>query len=311
MTQPPAVPVCYRHPDRETYVRCTRCNRPICPSCMNEASVGFQCPECVREGSRTQRQARTAFGGGQSGTRGTVTITLIVINVMVFLFSLVSAGRHAAESVAGGGLGGLLGGSNPLTEWGALTPYLATRTHVRVAGNTFADGDWYQLFTSMFLHYGLLHLGLNMWALWVLGRPLETALGRLRFLALYLLSGIGGGIAVLLLGAPNGATAGASGAVFGLFAALIVVLRRMKASIAGILPVLVLNLIFSFSISGVSWQGHIGGLITGGIVAFGFAYAPRERRNAIQIATVVATLVLFGIAIVAGLSSIPAVGYSA
>src|SRR3954463_1995939 len=109
MTQPPAnvVPHCYRHPDRETYVRCTRCDRPICPNCMHEASVGFQCPECVHEGARTQRPVRTAFGGGREGAAGTVTIGLIVINVLVFIATIISSGRTSA--VAGGGMGGLLG----------------------------------------------------------------------------------------------------------------------------------------------------------------------------------------------------------
>src|SRR5690349_19348609 len=115
---PVTAPVCYRHPARETYVRCTRCDRPICPDCMNEASVGHQCPECVAEGRRTQRPARTAFGGGTSGQRGYVTITLITINVLVALAALVSAGN--ANSLAGGGFGGLLGGSTPLHHWGAL-----------------------------------------------------------------------------------------------------------------------------------------------------------------------------------------------
>ncbi|GAA2330713.1 rhomboid family intramembrane serine protease [Dactylosporangium salmoneum] len=279
---------------------------------MNEASVGFQCPECVREGARTQRPARTAFGGGSSGTQGTVTITLIVINVLVFVFSLISAGRDAAHSVAGGGLGGLLGGSNPLTEWGAVVSYATAQgTDIRLASDTIADGNWYRLFTAMFLHYGLLHLGLNMWALWVLGRPLEAALGRMRFLALYLLCGLGGNVLAFVLSGPNVASAGASTAVYGLFAALIVVMRRMRASVAGILPVLVFNLVLSFSISGVSWQGHVGGLITGALVALGFAYAPRERRNTIQIATIVGAVVLIGVGFAVGLASIPAVGYSA
>ncbi|MER7002940.1 rhomboid family intramembrane serine protease [Dactylosporangium sp. NPDC000555] len=313
MTQPPAnvVPVCYRHPNRETYVRCTRCDRPICPDCMNEASVGFQCPDCVREGTKTQRQARTAFGGARTGAEGTVTISLIVVNVLIFIAGIISAGRNAAHGLGGGGMGGLLGGSTPLNDWGAVVPYWATQTGVRVAHNAVADGEWYRLFTAMFLHYGLVHLLLNMWAIWVLGRPLEAALGRLRFLALYLLAGLGGNVLAFMLTGPNVQSAGASTAVYGLFAAMIVVLRKMRASVAGIVPVLIFNLVLSFSIRGVSWQGHIGGLIIGGIVAAGFAYAPREHRNATQIATVVGTLVLLGIGFAVGLSWIPAVGYPA
>nr|BFE64414.1 rhomboid family intramembrane serine protease [Dactylosporangium thailandense] len=314
MTQPPAnvVPVCYRHTDRETYVRCTRCDRPICPDCMNEASVGFQCPDCVREGSRTQRQARTAFGGTQAGAAGTVTITLIVINVLVFIIGVISAGANAAKGLGGGGLGGLLSSQlTPLHRLGVEVPYFATETGVRVAGRSVADGDFYQLFTSMFLHFGLLHLAMNMWALWILGRPLEAALGRIRFLALYLLCGLGGGVLVFLLSAPNVPTAGASGAVFGMFSALIVILRKLKLSIASVVPVLIFNLVVTFGFSDfISWQGHIGGLIVGAVVALGFAYAPPKQRTAMQVATVVGTLLLLGALVGIGLTQVPAVGMS-
>ncbi|WP_432982346.1 rhomboid family intramembrane serine protease [Dactylosporangium sp. CA-233914] len=312
MTQPPAnvVPVCYRHPNRETYVRCTRCDRPICPDCMNEASVGFQCPDCVRDGARTQRPARTAFGGSQAGAAGTVTITLIVINVLVFIIGIISSGRNAADGLGGGGLGGLLSGSTPLHDWGAEVPYFTARgSGIRLPGNSVADGHWYQLFTSIFLHYGLLHLAMNMWALWVLGRPLEAALGRLRFLALYLLCGLGGSVLVFLLSAPNVASAGASGAIFGMFSALIVILRKLRLSVASVLPVLIFNLVVTFSFSGyISWQAHVGGLITGAIVAAGFAYAPAKQRTAAQVATVAGTLVLLAVVFAVGLSQVPAVG---
>ena len=131
------------------------------------------------------------------------------------------------------------------------------------------DGEYYRLFTSMFLHYGLLHLVLNMWVLWVLGRPLEAALGPVRFLALYLVAGLGGSVAVYLLASPYSLTAGASGAIFGLFAALIVVMRKMRCSIAGIVPVLVFNLVITFTVPGISIAGHLGGLVIGAIVAAG------------------------------------------
>ena len=311
MTQPPA-PVCYRHSDSETYVRCTRCDRPICPKCMNEASVGFQCPDCVRSGTKTQRQVRTAFGGTRAGAEGTVTIALIVINVLVFIVALISAGRNAANGVGGGGLGGLLGGATPLHEWGALVSYSVQRgTDVRVAGGGVADGEYYRMFTNMFLHYGVLHLLMNMWALWVLGRPLEAALGRLRFLALYLLSGFGGSVLVFLLAAPGTASAGASGAVFGLFSALIIVLRKMRLSVASLIPVLVFNLVITFSFSGyISWQAHVGGLVTGAIVAAGLAYAPQKQRNMVQAATVAGTLILLAVAFAIGLADVPPIGSS-
>src|SRR5205814_2241267 len=233
MTQPPvgAVPVCYRHPGRETYVRCTRCDRPICPDCMNEASVGHQCPECVREGRRTQRQRRTAFGGGVTGQHGYVTITLIALNVLVALFAVASAQR--ATALVGQGFGGLVGSETPLHFWGAVigapvVNYTDAQGNVVTTVHGIASGEYYRLFTAMFLHFGLLHLLVNMWALWVLGRPLEALLGPARFLGLYLVSGLGGNVAVYLFSSPTGLSAGASTALFGLFAALFLVLRRLK-----------------------------------------------------------------------------------
>ncbi|MFF5231091.1 rhomboid family intramembrane serine protease [Dactylosporangium sp. NPDC000521] len=298
MTQPPAnvVPHCYRHPDRETYVRCTRCDRPICPNCMNEASVGFQCPECVREGARTQRPARTAFGGGTEGAAGAVTITLIVINVLVFLAGVISSG--STQSVAGGGMGGLFGDGTPLHEWGSLVTYNSRQisaTEAQIIPGGLIDGDYYRLFTSMFLHYGVFHLLMNMWALWVLGRPLEAMLGRVRFAALYLVAGFGGSVAVYLFSNPLAQTAGASGAIFGLFAALIIVLRKMRRSVAGIVPVLVLNLVLTFSIDGISIAGHLGGLVAGAAAAAGLAYAPRQHRTMIQSTALVAVVLVLAV----------------
>jgi membrane associated rhomboid family serine protease len=273
---------------------------------MNEASVGFQCPECVREGARTQRPVRTAFGGGQEGALGVVTISLIVINVLVFLASVISSG--SASSVAGGGLGGLLGGSTPLHEWGALITYGFERVdseHIRFDGGGLAGGEYYRLFTSMFLHYGVFHLLMNMWALWVLGRPLEAALGRARFLALYMVAGLGGSVVTYLLASPESLTAGASGAIYGLFGALIIVLRKMRRSIAGVVPILVINLVLTFSVPGISITGHLGGLVTGALAAAGLAYAPRQHRASLQTAALVVVVVLLGVATIVHSAGLP------
>ncbi|GGQ44900.1 rhomboid family intramembrane serine protease [Couchioplanes azureus] len=286
---PVTVPVCYRHPSKETYVRCTRCERPICPDCMNEASVGHQCPECVAEGRRTQRSARTAFGGSAAGRAGTVTKVLIGVNVFVMIASIMSGGANA---VAGGGWGGLLGSDTPLTRWGAVLggavygPAGELAVH-GIAGN----GEWYRLITAMFLHYGVLHLLMNMYALWILGRDLERALGPLRFVALYALAGLGGNVAAYVFSAPNQSTAGASTAVFGLMAAIFVLLKRLNLSVAPILPVIVINVIFTFAVTGISVAGHLGGLVTGGVVAAILAYAPRARRNLVQGAGLAAVFV--------------------
>ncbi|WP_091616177.1 rhomboid family intramembrane serine protease [Micromonospora mirobrigensis] len=277
---PPTTPVCYRHPDRETYVRCTRCDRPICPDCMREASVGHQCPECVNEGRRSVRPARTAFGGGETGRHGYVTKVLIGLNVLMMLLSIASD-RGGDAAAGGSGFGGLLGGSTPLTDWGSVLG-LAVFSDGTVGG--VADGDWYRLVTAMFLHYGVVHLLLNMWALWVLGRTLEAALGPLRFLALYLIAGLGGNVAVYLFSPVNQPSAGASTAIFGLFAAIFVIMRRLGRDTSAIVPILVVNLIFTFTVPGISIAGHLGGLVVGALMGLVLAYAPRSRRTLFQAA---------------------------
>ncbi len=296
---PVKAPVCYRHPGKETYVRCTRCDRPICPDCMNAASVGHQCPDCVAEGRRTQRPVRTAFGGSVAGRAGVATRVLIGINVAVMLISIATGGLTA---VAGGGWGGLLGQSTPLTDWGSVIGYAPYFLGGPAHG--VAAGEWYRLVTAMFLHYGVLHLLMNMYALWILGRELEAVLGRLRFVGLYVLAGLGGNVAAYLFSAPNAATAGASTAVFGLMAATFVVLKRLNLSVAPILPVIVINVIFTFVVANISVAGHLGGLIVGAMVAAILAYAPRERRNLVQgvgCAAVAVLLLLLAIVRTAGL----------
>ena len=290
---PVGVPVCYRHPGRETYVRCTRCERPICPDCMNEASVGHQCPECVAEGGRTQRPARTAFGAARgAGAAGYATIALVVVNVVVLLLSVLSAKSSGTALAGGQGFGGLIGGDTPLLDrFGVLGQCQLTNGQVVPCG--VASGEYYRLFTAMFMHYGVIHLLMNMWALWILGRTLEAMFGPARFLAIYLVCGLGGDVAAYLF-QPQGLTAGASGAIFGLFAVLFVALRRLRLSTSAVLPVIVINLIFTISVPGISISGHLGGLVTGALVGAGVAYAPRANRTAIQVAVVAGAVVLLG-----------------
>jgi membrane associated rhomboid family serine protease len=271
---------------------------------MNEASVGHQCPECVAEGRRTQRPARTAFGGSQAGTRGYVTTTLIVINVGFMLVSIVLAG---GQGMFGGGFGGLLGGGTPLTEWGAVQGQLPWGNGRVVVGYTpygIAEGEVYRLFTAMFLHYGILHLFMNMWALWILGRSLEADLGPIRFLALYLVSGLGGSVAAYLF-SPAAATAGASGAIFGTFAALFIVFRRLGRDTSSVIPILILNLAISF-VPGISLAGHLGGFVTGGIIALALSYAPRKHRTAVVVTTVVGLVLLMAMLVVMKTAAIQA-----
>lgn len=266
-TQSPVdAPTCYRHPGRQTYVHCTRCERPICGDCMRSAAVGHQCVECVQEGARTVRPQRTRFGGRERSGRPVVTLALIAVNVLAFIAEM------AIPDVQ---------------RQFALWP------------PAVADGQYYRLVTSAFLHYGPTHLLLNMWALYVVGQPLEMWLGRLRFSALYAVSGLGGSVLVYLLAPLNTATAGASGAVFGLFAATFVVAKRLTLDVRWVGTVIVVNLVFTFvaplvSSQQISWQGHLGGLVSGAVITAAYVYAPRQRRDAVQAAATVAMLVLYG-----------------
>ncbi|MCW2901591.1 MAG: Rhomboid family protein [Streptosporangiaceae bacterium] len=268
----PEVPTCYRHPGRETYVRCTRCDRYICPDCMRSAAVGHQCVECVSEGGKSVRASRTLFGGRVS-QRPVVTYTLIAVNVLVFLLQYATANVEARYG---------------------LWP------------RAVAHGEYERLLTSAFLHYGPVHLLFNMWALYVVGQPLELWLGRLRFAVLYLMSALGGSVFVLLFSPLNTNTAGASGAVFGLFAAVFVVARRMRFEAKGIMFLILLNLLITFTFPGISWQGHIGGLVTGAVLAAAYAYAPRARQALIQASATIAVAVAFGVLIAVRLSELTA-----
>ncbi len=161
-----------------------------------------------------------------------------------------------------------------------------------------ADGEWYRLVTSAFLHYGITHILFNMWALYVLGPPLEVVLGKLRYGALYGLSALGGSVLVYLLSPLQTATAGASGAIFGLFGATFVVAKRLNLDVRWVVTLIGINVAFTLvvpliSSQNISWQGHLGGLVTGGLVAAAFVYPPQARRNVVQVATVIGALVLF------------------
>ena len=263
---PAATPTCYRHPDRQTYVRCMRCQRYLCPECMRSAAVGHQCVECVNEGAKSVRAPRTQFGGKVGSGAPVLTYALIAVNVLMFVLQLTSKNLESQ-----------------LTLW---SPGVAI------------NDQYYRLVTSAFLHYGITHLLFNMWALYVVGPPLEAWLGRLRFGVLYALSGLGGSVLVYLLSPLQSATAGASGAIFGLFGAIFVVARKLKLDVRWIAAVVVLNLVFTFvgpalGTGAISWQGHVGGLVTGAAVAAAFVYAPRAHRNAIQAGVSVGALLLF------------------
>jgi membrane associated rhomboid family serine protease len=261
--------VCVRHPDRPTGLRCTRCDRPACPQCLREAPVGMQCVDCVSAGARSTPRARV-----RRPSTPVVVPTLIAINVAVFVLTVVNAG-----SVADNASGSLFAAT-------ALAP-------VQVAG-----GGWWRLVTSGFLHIGLLHLVFNMVALWFIGRDVELVLGRLRFSVLYGVSLLGGSAAVMLFGSPAGEVAGASGAIFGLMGALIVLLRRMQLPMTSALVIVGLNVVLSLTVPGISLLGHLGGLVVGVVVAAGMVHGPARSRPAAGLVVAGAVVVVLVVAIV-------------
>jgi membrane associated rhomboid family serine protease len=280
-------PTCYRHPDRETWVSCVRCGRPACPDCLRQAAVGQQCVDCVREANAAPGpQARGPVPAGsffrsRAFTGAAVTWVLVGLNVVFFLVEL------AKPSLA--------------ADWGLLG--YAPFSSGPVQG--IAAGQWYRLITSAFLPpatglggLGFLDILFNMWALIAVGPSLEQLLGRTRFLAVYLLSALGGGVTFFLLGPYNVLALGASGAVFGLFGAWFVVARKMRLDVRGIITIIAINLVFSLVYrSSIAWQDHVGGLVVGVLATAAFAYAPQGRdraavRAAVQLAAVVAVLAI-------------------
>jgi membrane associated rhomboid family serine protease len=227
---------------------------------MVEAAVGFQCPDCVREGRRSVRPARTTFGG-RAVADATVTRVLIALNVLGFLYEL-----QVGENVAAGRF--------------AMSP------------TSVAHGEYYRLVTAAFLHYGPIHLALNMYALYMLGSQVERTLGRSRFVAMYLASALGGSMLSYLLSPRNVLGAGASGAVYGLFGAYFVIARRLRADTSQIVGVIGFNLVFSFVVPSIDWRAHIGGLLVGGALTYAFAHLDGPRRDVLHAAAVAAVVVL-------------------
>ena len=278
-------PTCYRHPGRETWVSCVRCGRHACPDCLRDAAVGQQCVDCVRgatgPGGQRARAAKTVFGGRPSRT-ATVTWTLVAINVLVFLAEV------ARPSL--------------LYDLGMISSPVGTPVGVQ---SGVAGGQWYRLITSAFTApgtsisgLGLLDIAFNLWALFVLGPQLEHLLGKIRYLAVYLLSAVGGSLLYFYL-VPIGLAAGASGAIYGLFGAWFVVMRRLRLDSRGIVLLIAINLGFSFLYhTSIAWQDHIGGLVTGALLTAAYVYAPRKNQVAFQAAATVLLVVLMVIAAV-------------
>lgn len=244
---PPALEYCVRHPNIATGRHCTRCDRPACNDCLTPAPVGSHCADCIRAAKppvreRVRRQYATQ--------RILATRVLIALNVFVFLWMLLGSGSLEQREF----------------DLGLSLPYIQ-------------NGEWYRIVSSGFLHFGALHIGMNMLLLWQLGQLLEPALGEWKFSLLYFASMFGGAAGALLL-TPNGLTGGASGAVFGLMAAAAVALqqRGVNPMRTGIGTTLVLNLLITFMIPGISIGGHVGGAVTGAAVGYAML-EPRWTRS--------------------------------
>ncbi len=270
---PQAPPTCPRHPDRVSYVRCQRCNRPACPDCQRPAAVGMQCVDCVRQSSKADRPRRTPFGGRVQQTP-VVTYAIIAICVVVFLAQTVRPG---------------------LTEEILFDPGPAR------------EEPW-RFLTAAFAHGGIAHILFNMLALWMVGgQYLERLLGSVRYAVLYLVSAIGGSVAYMLFQSPRpipyappyelfwgAGTVGASGAVFGLFGALLVLNRKLGLSSAGMYGTLVINAVIGFVFPNIAWQAHLGGFLTGAACAAviaGLSSPARRRWQLPALAGVLAVIV--------------------
>ncbi|MDX3657784.1 rhomboid family intramembrane serine protease [Streptomyces sp. ID05-26A] len=266
----PDLPVCVRHSDRPTRLRCSRCDRPACPDCLRDASVGMQCVDCVNEGARSIRQARTSAGAVVSTGRPIITQVMIALNVIAYVVTVVQSGSPMNNQRAG------------LFTATSMIPELT------------ANGEWWRILTSGFMHFGLIHLALNMAALFVVGPVVEQELGRLRYSAVYFLSLLGGSAAAFYFGTVCQQLAGASGAVFGLMGALLIVFKRQKRDISTILVVVGINLVSNL-FTNASLLGHLGGFVIGGLLTLAMVRAPQKNRNAYQIGAVAAAALLLGV----------------
>jgi membrane associated rhomboid family serine protease len=260
-------------------VSCVRCGRPACPDCLRSAAVGQQCVDCIRQGNQGSRRPQTVFGG-RVAAGAVVTWALVAINVVLWLVEL------AHPSIA--------------DDWAMLGQAIGPGGHLEGV----AQGDWYRLISAAFLPppglggFGPLDIIFNMWALILVGPALERLLGHLRFVAIYLVSALGGSVLFYLVAPTNVEALGASGAVFGLFGAWFVVARRLRLDSRQIVFLIVINLVFGFVVPHIAWQAHVGGLLAGGLLTAAYAYAPRNQRALTQLAATAAIIAILVIAVV-------------
>jgi membrane associated rhomboid family serine protease len=258
---------------------------------MRSASVGFQCPDCVREGAVSTRSGRTPYGGELSRNPALTSQILVGINVVVWVLILVTGGT-ASELLH---VLGLIP-DRACVESVQLPTGVTRCTDIQ---DGVAQGSTWQLLTVMFTHVEIWHIGFNMLALWVLGPQLELALGRARFLALYLLSGLAASATIYWLADPFGVTVGASGAIFGLLGALLVVAFKVKGNVRSILAWVAVNFVLTFTVPNISWPGHLGGFLAGSLVAALLVYAPKQHRGLFQWLSLAAVAVAIAVAVLA------------
>ncbi|NKY28136.1 rhomboid family intramembrane serine protease [Nocardia gamkensis] len=252
--QPPA-PTCVRHPNRPTGLACTRCGRPSCAECLRPAAVGQHCVDCLRTDQRGVAPVRTVSGAAAARRSAPyVTYALIAINVVIYAITAAQS-KNLMDNQLGSAL---------FVDWVLWAPAVA-------------DGEWWRVLGSGFLHYGPIHLALNMFALYVVGRDAELVLGRLRYLAVYSVSLLGGSAGVMLF-SQNSMTAGASGAVYGLFGAITIILLRLRQNPNQMLIIIGINVFISLSLPGISLWGHLGGLAAGTLATLGILFLPAWLR---------------------------------
>ncbi|MFW0793157.1 rhomboid family intramembrane serine protease [Gordonia sp. CPCC 205515] len=283
--------MCFRHPDRPTGLACSRCGRPACPECLRPASVGQHCVECLGNDGVQRSVVQPTFGDRGIrpmvakplvGSRPYATYSLIAVNVVVFVICMLQAG------------GSQMLNSPLFVDWALFKPWVA-------------DGEYWRLLTAGFLHFSVTHIAVNMISLYILGRDLELAVGIPRYLAIYVTSLLGGSAAVMLLGSNNAVNAGASGAIYGLMGAVLIVVLKAKASPVPVITIIVLNIVMSVTIPGISLLAHLGGLIFGAAATAGIIFVPQwilspERRTAAAASRIgwIAVAVLFILALAIG-----------
>jgi membrane associated rhomboid family serine protease len=263
---------CYRHPDRQSFVLCQRCLRTICPECQTQMPVGVICPECLAEQQKGARVADVKrmpgrFARKLRSDRPVVTYAIMIVTIAVYLLELIP--------VVGGRIVSALAFNSALVLPGSIYPF-----------------EPWRIVTVALVHSSPLpfHVALNMLALWALGRSLEPLLGKGRFLTLYVLSAMGGSTLVALI-APGTGVVGASGAVWGLLTAMLIIGRNLGVNILPIAILLGINLVFSFVGSNVSWESHIGGGLVGLLVGYIFSKTRAQKRQVLQLLLLAATAV--------------------